>query len=932
MAKQGGSAIKRLKQNLKASGIIGPNSLAKKASKKSSKKSQAAAQEARKTSRDLLRAMSVKQQSANPFELKHSKPKHEVLGRRIKGVTGRPGATNKKAEDLRRKTIAVEMRRKNKETALIDRRIGENDPNMSMEDRMLERLIREKTSKSNSLSSSIFNLQEEEDLTHLGQSLSNMDDFEAAGLTRVASDDDEGNIDAEMVKQIHFGGFEDQKDENRRKSRAEIMHEVISKSKMHKRERQKQKEDDLDLQDQVDAELDEIRGLLTPMSEGKMVISNDRLKLINGEPSTPNNPPVEVAEVEFNPPAVPDDAEYDKFVRELQFDRRGKPTDRIRSDEEVARLELQKLEQLEKERIDRMLGLSDNQHETKKRRAQGDDLDDADYDAFYEAQEQKEKEVPLTYKDGKLVDGEIFLSNHAKAKLAASESGSEDSSDDDDNDDGNDRVVAGREGSLEPEFEYEEPVDSEGDAMYESYSEDEEESSGESESDSVKESNSKPDAADEIPYVFDAPKTLDELLKLIDGLSTDLKPTLLKRMRILFNPRLGGEAKEKLRAITLLLLEYRDYLVSKPVPDVLSLAATEENIVEMCRYYSFTVSEVAIMRIVEMQSRLVKSLTKNAKRQVFLCLSDLYFLDLMGKVYSTSDFDHPVITPAMLVMSQYLAQCPVQTAQDAVAGLFICQIYYEYVSLSKRYVPEVVNFLHRLCATCLSVAPESMPSSIPLLHLISPKFAIDDFCAEPHAIQISQMPRMSKASSLTEETKMTFVCHAFEVLDKYCRLWNESGSTIEIFSTSTTLMHSHIPDQLNEKAKSILDAVKVNMDCQMASAVLKRKPLQMQKRKAMPIKTYVPKFEENYSHDRRLDPDVQRAQDAKLRAQVKKEKKGATRELRKDAAFIARQQLEETKVKDAEYKKKIAKIMGQLASQEGAMRGYEREAKKPKRR
>lgn len=40
----------------------------------------------------------------------------------------------------------------------------------------------------------------------------------------------------------------------------------------------------------------------------------------------------------------------------------------------------------------------------------------------------------------------------------------------------------------------------------------------------------------------------------------------------------------------------------------------------------------------------------------------------------------------------------------------------------------------------------------------------------------------------------------------------------------------------------------------------------------------------------------------------------------------------ERKQKDAEYKKKMDKIMGQLASQEGAMRGYEREKKKSKRK
>lgn len=56
------------------------------------------------------------------------------------------------------------------------------------------------------------------------------------------------------------------------------------------------------------------------------------------------------------------------------------------------------------------------------------------------------------------------------------------------------------------------------------------------------------------------------------------------------------------------------------------------------------------------------------------------------------------------------------------------------------------------------------------------------------------------------------------------------------------------------------------------------------------------------------------------------------RELRKDAAFVARKRIDEKKEKDVEYKRKMDKIMGQLGSQEGAMRGYEREVKKARKR
>jgi nucleolar protein 14 len=50
---------------------------------------------------------------------------------------------------------------------------------MSVEERMLERFTRERQRASKGMA---FNLEEEEDLTHYGQSLSKLDDFDDIGL------------------------------------------------------------------------------------------------------------------------------------------------------------------------------------------------------------------------------------------------------------------------------------------------------------------------------------------------------------------------------------------------------------------------------------------------------------------------------------------------------------------------------------------------------------------------------------------------------------------------------------------------------------------------------------------------------------------------------------------------------------------------------
>ena len=85
----------------------------------------------------------------------------------------------------RKKTLFKEYEEKDRAGGIIDRRFGENDPTMSIEEKMLERFTKERQRASKGAA---FNLEDEEELTHYGQSLSKMDDFDNVGL---GSDSDE---------------------------------------------------------------------------------------------------------------------------------------------------------------------------------------------------------------------------------------------------------------------------------------------------------------------------------------------------------------------------------------------------------------------------------------------------------------------------------------------------------------------------------------------------------------------------------------------------------------------------------------------------------------------------------------------------------------------------------------------------------------------
>lgn len=109
-------------------------------------------------------------------------------------------------------------------------------------------------------------------------------------------------------------------------------------------------------------------------------------------------------------------------------------------------------------------------------------------------------------------------------------------------------------------------------------------------------------------------------------------------------------------------------------------------------------------------------------------------------------------------------------------------------------------------------------------------------------------------------------------------------------------------------------------------AHLARRPLELHHHKPLAIKTSIPKFEESFNPDKHYDPDRERAEASKLRAEHKRERKGAMRELRKDANFIARESLREKKERDAAYEKKYKKLVAEIQGEEGReAKAYERE-------
>jgi nucleolar protein 14 len=201
-----GSQLTQLKSALSQAGLTRQQSKQKR-KRVDHERAKAAAAKAKKLD-DIHRKL-------NPFDVKVTKPKHHlqaVGARKVKGVTGRPAQSKRVGiehvcvvsptpifcffltqQRQRKKTLLREYQDRGRAGGVIDRRFGEDDPNMSLEDRMLERFTRERQRTSRGAAFNLDDDEEGEELTHYGQSLSLLeqeDDFEAAGL-RLRDEDEE---------------------------------------------------------------------------------------------------------------------------------------------------------------------------------------------------------------------------------------------------------------------------------------------------------------------------------------------------------------------------------------------------------------------------------------------------------------------------------------------------------------------------------------------------------------------------------------------------------------------------------------------------------------------------------------------------------------------------------------------------------------------
>uniref|UniRef100_A0A8U8AMC1 NOP14 nucleolar protein n=1 Tax=Geospiza parvula TaxID=87175 RepID=A0A8U8AMC1_GEOPR len=784
----------------------------------------------------------------NPFEVKVNRQKFDILGRKTKNDVGLPGVSRSKA-----------IKKRNQTRFTLERQQNYGKKN-------------------------IYNLNEDEELTHYGQSLAEIEKLN--DIVDSDSDTEErGTLSAELTA-AHFGGGggllrkkvsseQQDEEEEKPKSRKELIEEMIAKSKQEKQERQIRRESALELTEKLDKDWKEIQTLIArkaPKSERK-----------DKEPD-----------------------EYDMIVRELGFEMKAKPSERLKTEEELAKEEQARLQKLEADRLRRMRGIDEEANKKRPSHMSADDLadgfildkDDRRLLSYKEGEEEEEEE-----------EGEE--GDHENEEESQEESASEDEED----------SAADGHSDLESDLE------SEGEAA--ENKEEEKDKTNENESQNVEKLDPKREAAkSELPYTFAVPESYETFKSLLSGRTIEQQLIILERIQKCNHPSLAVGNKAKLEKLFGFLLEYIGELATLDLPELRTIDRLVLPLYNLCQMFPQAASD-SIRFILRDAAHDLEEVIEVKGRAALPGLDTLIYLKIVSLLFPTSDFWHPVVTPAFMYMSQLLTKCRITTLQDVIKGLFICCLFVEYVSLSRRFVPELINFLLGVLHISL---PKSQAQGYTVVHPFTPvgkNLELLWVCDEEDLkswekqnVPLSIVTRFKEASRTEiNHTRLSCLALCFDLIKKCAALYESLPSFHEIMHPVRILLTKHMP--INEYPEKMQEWYHSALK-ELENKVKHYTPLVCEKKKPVPLKQYTPKIVKVLEFGRKQAGSKKEQERKQLIQRHKRELKGAIREIRKDNQYLARMQLSEIMERDAARKRKVKELLGSLATQEGEWKAMKR--------
>ncbi|KAL2940753.1 Nucleolar protein 14 [Bienertia sinuspersici] len=726
------------------------------------------------------------------------------------------------------------------------------------------------------------------------------------------------------------------------------MEEIIQKSKFFKEQKAREKEETVKLVEQMDKDFESLvqSDAFTSLTEPSKM--NALKALVNPNFSKELGKKENMSASEVSKQDAPDT--YDKLVSEMAFEMRARPSDRTKTPEEIAEEEKERLENLEKERQDRMRAADDASDED------GDDVEDDDKPSADKRSHISGDDLGDSFivEDKSLnkkgwVD-EILERNNAE-DTEDEDSGCSDELEDSESDEGGteDEEVDERAETLK---DWEQSDDDVGTNWL-----NEENSDGEGggednkmlsktkekkndmlvKSDRKEEKKTAPQNSDkvkrdmilssslkqELPFKINAPGNMEELLALFQDRSSDDIIEAVRRIRVYNAIALAAENRKKMQVFYGLLLQYFATLANQKPLKLQLLNLLVKPLMEMSTEVPYFAAICARERILRTRTKFIEDI-KDSEKSCWPSLKTLLLLRLWSMIFPCSDFRHAVMTPATLLMSEYLMRCSVLTVRDAAIGSFLCCIVLLVSKQSKKFCPEALLFLKALLLSAMDRDQRCSRDSQMFQHLLELKAPLPLLCIDESVKDIMPLDFL-KIMNLPDDSsfmnshgfRASVLVSVVETLGGFANIYGELKAFPEIFLPISALLvdlagQQNMPVPLQEKLRHLVELIRTKAEEHHKF----RQPLQMRKQKPVPIKLLNPKFEEGFIKGRDYDPDRTRAEKRKMAKLVRKEERGAVRELRKDNFFLQEVKEKERRRAEEERAEQYGKARAFLQEQE----------------
>merc|ERR1719431_2198474 len=499
---------------------------------------------------------------------------------------------------------------------------------------------------------------------------------------------------------------------------------------------------------------------------------------------------------------------YDMLVKQMGFEKKeARGGERMKTDEEKVKEERERLQSLEEDRMRRMRG-----EKVEKKHVSVEDMGEENY----------KKTEKITQKERRRLLKELL-----RGEPETEEGDEEDEEEESSNEDG-------EEGDEEEESGDDSGEDSgeESDKFSDLAESDEEDNEPANEKD-VYDANIEAmiiAASEEIPYIIPVPESYPTLCALVWGKAPPDMDTVLGRILACNHPQLGDHKPALVSYYQFLLQLVQDIALSPdPLPSLSTIFPHIFKLTAMFQQQAAT----SLLQVISDKYDQFNSLV----RPRYPGLDTIMFLHLVHIIFPSSDYRHPVVTPSVTFMCSIMATARPIDRSSISSCLLVCTTMLEYVSLSKRFVPELVNTLHGLLfvsSTSHTTRPPPPCKGGNYLVLSNKIDKIDN-----SKLDISEV---SSVKDIDDNFRVSALSSTLTLLIKTLKLYREIPSSWEIFSPLIPPLQNIktdiYPGEVGEKVEQVILSI--------SSLNKRRKPVVKPAKQVPMLRMMEPKIEEGF--------------------------------------------------------------------------------------